>query len=220
MVRNKETYEQALHFRQRGFTLEEIARICDVSKGTVSKWLKNNPFSAQVTTKNKHRAGIENAKRLKLMNKARGKERALRYKEVALAAEVEFKHYKKDPAFVAGLATYATAGDITDLRVIRLTSSRLSVHRLFITFAVNYLGVPKSKVRLWLLLYPAHNEEVAMRKWHKATAIPFAQFHHSQVVKTHTATPLHDGVGNTIIGSTVLKRKLIRWIELLQTELK
>lgn len=221
MVRNDEKYQQALQFRKRGFTLEEIARMCDVSKSTVSKWLKNNAISESVTKQNKKRAGKENAKRLQLMSKARGKERALKYREVERSAEVEFKHYKNNPLFVAGIVTYLTIGDLTDERVIRITSARMSAHKAFLDFAVEYLGVPRQKVKFWLLLYPEHNEETCMRKWHRATSLPYSQWHKNQVVGGNTKhKTLHHGVGNTIIGSTVLKRKLVRWIELVQKELK
>jgi predicted transcriptional regulator len=220
MVRNEEKFAQALQFRKRGFTLEEIAKICEVSKSTVSKWLKNNVISEGVTKQNKKRAGRENAKRLQLMSKTRTRERALRYKEVEQSADVEFKHYKKHPLFIAGLVTYASIGDITNEHSIRLTTARMVAHKTFMTFAVEYLGVPRNKVKLWLILYQDHNEEACMKKWHKATTLPYAQFHKNQIIKSKPKhKTLHHGVGNTIIGSTVLKHKLIRWIELMQKEL-
>ncbi len=220
MVRNKDKFEQALQLRTRGFTLEEIAKYVDVSKSTVSKWLKNNAISAEITKQNKRRAGQENAKRLKLMSKTRTRERANRYKEVEQSAEVEFKHYKNNPLFIAGLTTYASLGDVTEGRNIRLTTARMMAHKTFIGFAVEYLGVPKNKIKLWLFLYADHGEETCMKKWHKATTLPYAQFHKNQIIKGKPKhKTLHHGVGNTIIGNTVLKRKLIRWIELMQKEL-
>lgn len=219
MVRDEEKFEQALQFRKRGFTLEEIARICEVSKGTVSKWLKNNVISAEVTKKNKKRAGVENVKRLQLMSKARGRERTLRYKEIELSAETEYKHYKKDPQFIAGLTAYMAVGDLTHPRSIRLSSSRIFLHQSFISFAVEYLGVPKTKIKLWLLLYPSHTEETCMRKWHRATKVPYSQFHHNQIIKAAKTKSLHPGVGNTVIGNTAAKKKLIRWIELLTKDI-
>jgi predicted transcriptional regulator len=220
MVRNTEMFEQAVRFRARGFTLEEIAKICNVSKSTVSKWLKNNPISQGVTIQNKKRAGQENAKRLKLMSKARDKERVKRYKEAEVSAEVEFKHYKNNPLFIAGITTYAVGGDMNDKRIIRLTTARIMAHKTFISFVVAYLGVPKNKIKLWLSLYPHHSEEACMKKWHKVTSLPYSQFHKNQIIQSNRrAKTLHHGVGNTIIGNTVLKYKLIRWIELMQKEL-
>jgi hypothetical protein len=59
-----------------------------------------------------------------------------------------------------------------------------------------------------------------MRKWSRELALPYAQFYKNQVIpgKSKKRT-LRFGVGNTIIGSTVLKYKLNRWIELVTKEL-
>ena len=220
MVRNKEKYEQAVQLRKRGFTLEEIAKYCDISKSTASKWLQNKAFSAQVTKQNVKRAGAENAKRLQLINKARSTERAAKYKEAEHAAEVEYKHYKDSPLFVAGLMLYVGEGDNKHRRLIRLANARMDVHKIFIQFVVEYLGVPKERIRFWILLYPDLSEEKCMKKWRRATGIPYSQFYKNQVIqgKSNKRT-LHHGVGNTIIGSTVLKYKLNRWIELMTKDL-
>jgi predicted transcriptional regulator len=220
MVRNTEKYEQAISLRKRGFTLVEIAKYCDISKSTASVWLKGKAFSAEVTKQNLKRAGVENVKRLKLMNKTRQSEREKKYLEAIKAAETEYRHYKKDPLFIAGLMLYVGEGDNTHRRLIRVANARIDVHKIFLHFAIAYLGVPKNKVRFWILLYPDLNEEKCMRKWSRELALPYAQFYKNQVIpgKSKKRT-LRFGVGNTIIGSTVLKYKLNRWIELVTKEL-
>ncbi len=220
MVRNEEKYEQAVSLRKRGFTLEEIAKYCDISKSTASKWLKNKAFSEDVSKQNKRRAGTENAKRLRLVNKARGGERATRYREAERSAETEYKHYKKTPLFTAGLMLYQASGDHKNDSQIRLSTADIKLHKLFIKFAIEYLGVEKQQIRCWLLLYPDLKEETCLKKWHRTLSIPYAQFHKSQVIQNKQRhKTLHYGVGNTIIGSTVLKHKLNRWIELMLKEL-
>ena len=221
MVRDTAKYEQVIQFRKRGFTLAEIAKICEISKSTASIWLKDKAFSDTVTTQNKKRAGTENAKRLKLFNKARVSERAIRYKEIVRSAEIEFKHYKNNPLFVAGLMLYVGEGDTKHRSLIRVANSNMDVHQIFIRFALEFLGVDKGKLKFWLLLYPDQNEAMSMKKWRKATGIPYSQFHKNQVIKGKSAKhTLQYGVGNTIIGSTVLKYKLNRWIELILKDLK
>lgn len=220
MVRNEKKFEQAVQFRKRGFTLDEIAKICDVSKGTVSKWFKNKAFSESVTKQNKKRAGQENAKRLKLMSKARGTERAARYREAVRSAEVEYKHYYSFPLFVAGLMLYVAEGDLKNERQIRLSGTNERSHKIFIKFALEYLGVQKSDIHIWILLYKGQSEETCMKCWKTATTLPYSQFYKNQYINTKkTEETLHNGVGNTIIASTVLKHKLMKWIELAQKDL-
>ncbi len=216
----KEAYEQAIAFRKRGFTYTEIAKICGVSVGTVSAWLKPLPFSVQITAQNKDRAAQENKKRMVSINKARTAERAKQYDQVVQMAQTEYQNYRQSPLFVAGLMLYISEGDNTHSRLIRLTDSRPVLHKIFIKFLLTYLGVEKSAIKFWLLLYPDLDEVVCMKHWSKKTGISVAQFYKNQVIQGRSLKrTLHFGVGNTIIGSTLLKKKLSRWIELFLKEL-
>ena len=220
MVRNQENLDQAIRLRERGFTLQEIAKVCDVSKSTISKWLAGSDISARVTKQNKRRAGLANVNRLKLINKARNIEREKKYQEAVKEAEVSFKHYRKDPLFIAGLMLYIGEGDNKDRAKIRIASSRTSVHRIYIDFMVAYFGIERSKIRFWVLLYPDLSEGACMKYWSKALKLPYSQFYKNQVIQGKSKKrTLQFGVGNTIIVSTVLKYKLNRWIELAEKDL-
>ena len=217
----QEAYEQALAFRRRGFTYAEIAKICNVSIGTVSNWLAALPFSKLVATDNAARATIANTKRLALINKARITERKSQYAEIVRLAEIEYKNYRRSPLFMAGLTVYLSEGDLQNPRLIRITSSRVDIQRIFVRFLTTYVGVPKGSIRFWLLLYPDQVEITCMKHWCKKTGLSVGQFYKNQVIKgNHTKQTLHFGVGNTIIGSTLLKKKLVRWIELATKELE
>lgn len=217
----KEAFEQAVSFRKRGFTYTEIAKICGVSRGTISAWLAKEPFSQSVTAINKAKAAKDNVVRIKLVNKARNAERATQYVEILRLAETEYKHYSKSPLFIAGLMLYLADGDKKDPRIIRVSNNNPDIHLLFIRFATEYLGVEKHSVHFWLLLYPAQDEVKCMKHWVKKTGLSVSQFYKNQVVESRSnKQPLHFGVGNTIIGSILLKKKLLLWIELASKELK
>lgn len=212
MVRNKEKYDQVVSLRQRGFTLEEIAKYCEISKSTASKWLKDKPFSATVTKQNMRRAGVDNAKRLKLIAKARTGERKKRYADAVTSAKIEFANYQTNPEFVAGLVAYMASGETVDDRTIRFSHTSPELHRLFINFALKFLGISKSKIHFYLHLYAGSNEELSMKKWSKTTTIPYSQFYKNQIVNKSGRQPLHYGVGNTIIGNTYQKQRLKTWL--------
>jgi len=220
MIRLEEKHEQALQFRKRGFTYSEIAKIVGVSKATVSNWLAKKAFSKKVKEDNFKRAAKDNVKRMGLLNKARFNERGARYKEARHSAETEFKHYKKDPLFMAGLMAYLCNGDVSDPSRIRLSSSNPLVHKAFLQLLCNYLGAPKTSVRFWLLLHQGHVEKKCRALWQKSLTLPSESFYKSQIVQQKTVKDtLQHGTGNTIIGNIVLKKKLLRWIELLSEEL-
>jgi transcriptional regulator with XRE-family HTH domain len=217
----KEAYEQALAFRRRGFTYSEIAKICNVSAGTLSAWLKDEPFSKQVAKDNTKRALAVNTKRLASINKARTTERKSQYAEITRLAEIEYKNYRTSPLFIAGLMLYVSEGDNQNTCLIRMANSRTDLHRIFIRFLTTYLGVEKHSIRFWLLLYPDLDEVTCMKHWCKKTGLSPAQFYKNQVIQGRsTKQTLHFGVGNTIIGSTLLKKKLMRWVELATKELE
>jgi len=220
MVRNEEIYKQAIIFRKRGFTYVEIAKICGVSKSTVSNWCKDKRFSKAVYKENAARAARDNSKRLQLMNKARSAERTARYAEAVRSASTEYQHYKDDPLFVAGLMLYIGEGDNKGRIKIRLANANMDVQRIFILFLKTYLGVPKERIRFWILLYPDHNEVVCVRAWSRKLRLTPDNYYKNQVIvgKSKKRT-LQYGVGNTIISDTVLKHKLNRWIELALKEL-
>lgn len=215
-----EAYEQAITFRKRGFTYSEIAKICGVSRGTISNWLAKEDFSIKVAATNKLQAAKDNQARIKLVNKARNAERTIKYSEAERHAETEYRHYRTSPLFMAGLMVYLSAGDMEDLRVIRLSTSKIELQRVFIHFATEYLGVDKKAINIWLLLYPTHDEIKCMKYWSKKTNISVSQFSKNQVVpsKSNKQT-LQFGVLNTIIGSILLKKKLLKFIELASKEL-
>ncbi len=217
----KEAYEQAVAFRKRGFTYTEIAKICDVSRGTISNWLAKEDFSKQVAKNNKERAYKDNVGRIKLVNKARNVERNTQYKEILRLAETEYKHYQSNPLFVAGLMLYANVGDKKHSNLIRITNNEPALHNIFIKFAIDYLGVEKPNLHFWLLLYPEHDEVKCMKHWSRKINVTVGQFYKNQVVTSRSnKQPLHFGVGNTIIGSTLLKKKLLFWVELFLKDLQ
>lgn len=215
-----EAYEQAIQFRRRGFTYTEIAKICAVSRGTVSNWLKNEDFSQVVAKDNQKKAAFDNTKRLSLINKARTTERKNQYEAIVKTAETEYKHYRTSPLFIAGLALYMSIGDLSDERLIRITNRNAELHRIFIKFVLEYLGVEKSSIHIWLLLYLDLDEVTCMKYWIKKTGLNASHFYKNQVVRGRSNKPtLHFGVGNTIIGSTLQKRKLETWLKLAAKEL-
>lgn len=206
---------QAVELRRRGFTLREIAKYTNVSVSTLSAWFKDEAWSARITEDNKKRAAHENSKRISLLNKARGNQFKKLYAEAERSAVTEYKHYKTNSLFIAGLMLYVGEGDNADSRLIRLANTKADIHRIFIAFLEEFLGVSREKIRFWILLYPDLDPEKCSRAWAKGLKLPISQFYKYQVIEGKSKKrTLQYGVGNTIIGSAVLKKKLMKWIEL------
>lgn len=220
MIRKTAQHEHVQALRKRGFTYREIARVTGVSISTVSSWISRETWSVVVKEDIQKRAARENKKRITLLNTARGNQYKRLYEEAERSAVTEFKHYLHSPLFAAGLMVYVALGDRADDGRMRLTSARMESQRVFVRFAEEFLGVPRENIHIWLSLYPDHNEEVCMRKWSRKVGISIAQFHKNQIIEGRsTKRTLHYGVGNTIIGGKVQKKKLLKWVELILKEL-
>ncbi len=214
MVRDKKKLEIATHYRKSGFSYSQIAKLCGVSKSTVSKWLSNEQFSKKVKEENLLRSRRENAVRLKLMNKAREKQQQRYYKEAEKTAVTEFRHYKHSHLFTAGLAVYISLGSLDTKQPIRLSTSRQEAHRIFIAFAREFLGVTNKDVRFWLACDSEQSVNDCEKRWSKVIGVPVSKFHRTQINhRNKQGSTLHFGVGNTIIGKLVLKRKLQVWVK-------
>ncbi len=221
MVRNEKKLDLATHYRKRGYSYSEIASIVGVSKSTVSAWLSKKTFSKKIRTENVERAGRANAKRLSLMNKARQKDRVRSYETALKVADTEFRHYRHNPLFMAGLMLYMADGDCTKTTTIRLSTTNIPVHAIFRRFVKQFLTAETRDVRFWLLLYTHQSESVCVRTWAKELKLTKDQWYKNQQIESRSSKEtLHFGVGNTIIGSTLLKKKLLYWIEIATKELK
>lgn len=220
MVRNEEKYQLATYYRKRGFSYSEIAKLCGVSKGTVSNWFAKKAFSKKIKQDNTRRAAQDNVRRIGMLNKARTTERKRQMAETKHAADTEFKHYRQSPLFIAGLMLYFASGDLSSAARIRFSSNVPMQHKIFIKFLNDFAGLTKHEIKCWLLLPHGTNEAEAVTLWSKHIKLPASQFGKTQFVFSGKKRPLHNGTGNTIIGSTVLKTKLLRWIELVFKEVQ
>lgn len=146
MIRNEEKYKQAKVFRQRGFTYSEIGKIVGVSKATVSLWFGKQSFSKRIKQDNERKARRDNVKRIGLVNKARQAERMKLYREATKVANTEFKHYRHSSLFITGLALYLAVGDVIHPSRIRLPNQRPAVHKLFVKFLREFLGIENPKI--------------------------------------------------------------------------
>lgn len=215
----KEAYKQAYSFRERGFTYTEIAKICGVSRSTLSNWFAKEAFSKRVAKDNTAKAVTQNTKRLASINKARSSERKKQYQAAVDIAVVEYQHYRKDALFIAGLMLYLSAGDMSDSTKIRLASNRPDLHRILHGFLKAYMGTQPAQIKFWLLLYPAHTEAACKQHWQKKLKLSPAQFYKSQVINgTSAKRTLQYGVGNTIMASVIFKKTMLTWITLLKKD--
>jgi len=201
--------------RKQGKTYREISKEMDISLSTLSTWFKNEKWSQGIKKINKEIHIRNSLKHLKRINNERHILLEIKYKKLELEAEQEFKIHKDDPLFMAGLMLYAGEGDKSSRNLIRMSNSEFYLHLVFIRFSQKFLNIGRDKIKVWLLLYPDHNIQESENIWSKKLGIPRLNFNKSQVIMGKSKQrKLQCGVGNSIISSTGLKKKIMKWLEL------
>ena len=211
--------EKVFELRKQGKSYREIQKIVPISRDTLSRWFKNEEWSKHMTIKNKKSQIKLGAEHLKKMNTSRKNILDKMYLEVEQGAKIEFQLYKNDPLFTAGLMVYAGEGDKKNKNQVRLSNSEYYLHLVFIRFIEKFLNYPRGKIKFWLLLYPDHNVEECLNIWSQKLKIGRKNFHKSQIIQGKSKSrKLQYGVGNSIISNTVLKKKILKWLDLYRLE--
>ena len=211
--------ELVFKLRKEGKSYREIQKQTGISRATLSAWFKNISWSKHVSENNNLRnlgASKENMTRMNLVRKLK-----LQYQYALVEAEAlkEYEVYKREPLFWAGLMVYAGEGDKRNKNQIRITNTEFHLHKIFIQFALKYLDIKRQNMRCALILYADHNESLCREMWSNLLEIPREQFYKTQIINgKEQKRKLQYGIGMSIISSTVLKKKLIKWLSLAQDE--
>ena len=213
---------QAIKLRGLGRSYNSIAKELNISKSTVSSWVKDLGWSQKI----KDRLTTEN----NFQSKARAHEigkinqnRWLKLREdKRVQARDEFPQSKTYPLFIPVLMLYWAEGD-SNLKEgnVRLTNTDPRMVKLFIIFAMDFLHVPREDIKMGLILYPDLNQTDCVNYWSEYTGIPKANFYKVQYIKgSHPTKRLENGICSVrIVGGVGLKEKIYCWIELIYQDL-
>lgn len=205
--------------RKQGKSYRDIQKITGVSRGTLCDWFKNETWSTHLTREHSENVVRVSKERMIRMNMVRTLKLQYQYALAESEAEKEYQTYKNDPLFWAGLMVYAGEGDKRSKHQIRVSNSEFYLHRIFISFCCTYLKVPFDQFKVGLLLYPDLSEETCLSVWSKELDVQNKNFYKVHFLEgKHRVNRLQYGIGISIISSTSLKKKLLKWLELSKEE--
>lgn len=207
----------AFELRKSGKTYRQIQSELGVSRSTLSDWFRDVPWSRHM--KIEYTKQTWSPAQHKRMHEARTRKLSEMYERSENEAILEYQIYKKDPLFWAGLMIYAGEGDKRSKGLIRITNTEFHLHKIFMRFAIKYLGIPREKIKCALILQPGLNDSLSRAMWSNLLEIPRDRFYKTQVIQgKDMKRRLQYGIGMSIISSTVLKKKLQKWLSLAQDE--
>lgn len=165
--------EKALDLRKRGFSYKYISSKTGLSKGTLSGWLTEIPYTPNKETVlafGKARAAAS-ARRAELRQES--------IREIRKVAVKDIGKVNQRDLFMFGLGLYMGEGCKTNNQV-RVVNSDLRVIQTAITW-FKMLGVDKKQIKLRLHLCPDNDVSQSLQFWSRTTNIPLSQFQKSQI---------------------------------------
>lgn len=209
---------KAIILREKGKSYNEINKILNIPKSTLSTWLKSNPLSEKIKKANINRAKIVWAKNIVDFNKKRSekyqKDTQLLMEKFASETPKIFDH----DLFFIGLALFWAEGGKREKYSVRFVNSDPIIIKAIMRFFRKICYVDNTKITLIIHLYPNIKEETAKEFWSKITGLPLTHFRKSQTQISKSSkhkrpvNRLPYGTLHITIGDAYLNKKLKGWI--------
>ncbi|MBT9169266.1 MAG: hypothetical protein DDT19_02621 [Syntrophomonadaceae bacterium] len=172
---DKSKYSQlkskAIKLRKKGLSYGEIKKEINVSKSTLSYWLKTIPLTPEQR---------ERLYTKKILNLARGfpSQKERRKREIAKIIEGAEKEIQLPLSFETyrfiGAALYWAEGGKT--KEFKITNSDPDFILFMVRWFEKVLGVYPSRLKVRLNIYPQQNDQKLKQFWSQLTGIPLENF--------------------------------------------
>lgn len=212
--------EQANNLRKLGKSYKEIHKEMGVPLSTLSDWFHNQGWSKEISIQLTEKAKSGHLIRLQELNKIRGENLDALYLQAEKEAIEEFEALKYHPLFIAGLMIYWGEGNKSSKGRCGIANTEPLMIALFVKFLNNVCGFKMEKIKAWILLYPDLDEMACKKFWIKNTPLQTENFDKSiYIMGKHKTKKVAYGVCSVGISSAYLKRKIMKWIEMLARDL-
>ncbi len=162
---------RALQMRTRGATYSQIKQELQVSRSTLSLWLRSMPLSDERMRLVRNM----NAGRIERYRETRRRTREARWEKVFDLVKNEIGTLSKREVLLAGLFLYWGEGGKTDWTVTVLSNTDPAMLKFFIQWLL-LLGVEKKKIRVRLHLYKDMDVRKETEFWSRVLSLPKSSF--------------------------------------------
>lgn len=164
----------AIKMRQEGLSLKDISIKLNVSKASVSTWVKNiklnNKTKIALSRNGFSREIIEKRRESRLKNEKEKRD------IISKEAEKEFENINLRELKIIGLMLYYAEGSKTNRGLVRISNSNPSLIKIMMRFFREIYHVPENKFRGHIHTHEGFNILETEKYWSKITNIPTAQF--------------------------------------------
>jgi len=208
--------EKALFLRKQGKSYSQIKKFLDVSKSTLSYWLRNYPLSKQRIKELRDC----NEQRIERFRETMKRKRDLRLQQFYKEQKQLLLPLNKREMFLAGIFLYWGEGKKTSFTELSLSNTDPSIINFFITWIVKSLGVSKDKLKIQLHLYKNMVIKKEINFWSNILNLPKNQFNKPYIKESSTLRINHKGgfghgTCNVRIGGVRLTEKIFMAIKVI-----
>jgi len=209
-MKQKQTQKHlARNLRDKGKSYSEILKLVNVSKSTLSLWLRDIPLSSKqlkdLQGRNKSRYLGSKSRQLKRIELTR---------EIISNAKEEAKERAGDELFISGLMLYWAEGTKRGGEMVAFSNSDPNMIILMMKWFRKICLVSEDRFRIQLQIHSLHKKENIKKYWSDLVDLPPNQFHKLIIKQTslgHRKNPLYQGTCCIRICDKNLFRKIMGW---------
>lgn len=176
----KEKRAEALILRKQELSYSEIKKRLNVSKSTLSLWLRKYPLSKERIDELRG----SNEKRIERYRETRKKTREDRLQKTYVEQKKKVFPLSKRDIFIAGLFLYWGEGSKARLREVFVSNTNPSIINFFIKWMEIVFEVPKSKLKFRMHFYEDMDIKKEIAFWAKTLNVSESQFTKPYIKKT------------------------------------
>lgn len=200
----------AVKLRKRGLSYKEILKKIDVSKSTLSLWLRE----IELTPEQKNRLENKMDRVRYEVAKRKVAQRIKRTNDIIKEAKNEVKVLNNNPLFFVGLSLYWAEGAKNATESVKLVNSDEKMIRLMMRWLREACKVPEEKFRVHIHMHDLHSKKNINAHWAKITGVPLKQFYKPYVKHTSLGQRkniLYNGTCSIIVSDKKLFRRIMGW---------
>lgn len=214
--------DQAIALRRQGKSYTEIQTVVSVSKGTLSYWLKGITLLPSEQKRLHEKMNTLGTRALIKRNKHQTVLAAQRALQTRTSARKQIRKLTKQDLFLMGVALYWGEGykrgaEGSAWKCVDFTNSDPDMIVIMLKFFQQCCAVPKSKIRMHLMLHDKSQEKNAKQFWSRTTGVPIKQFVYTSFVISKSSQGkrqhLKYGTVHIRIHDTELFFRIIGWID-------
>ena len=202
-------YAKVIQLRKLGLSYNQIKLQVQVSKSTLSRWLKDLPLSKEQIDLLRGK----NHQRIERYRESMKKRRETRLNQVYLESRKQLLPLSKKELLMAGLFLYLGEGNKSLKNSVSLNNTDPAVMKFYYYWLKKILKIPEGKIKVYMHLYGDMDIENELNYWSKLLKIPRSQFIRPYIKESLRSSIQQKGYGRgtcaLVVHDARLKERII-----------